>query len=187
MCKDQPEIFFFRKAILAMLPRQSFIKPLLGLTTTTIACLVAAAPSLSATLFFTTQRTAINSDDQLNWASLGPVTPPQPFKVLPFAFTATSEDGLPINVTVPPSGNPRITPPLLFQTTATGIPTNFAANDFVLFTGLFPGVFPSPGNPGPLTLHFANPVGGAGAQIAVDDTFQFTAFISAFDPAGNLL
>lgn len=167
--------------------RKSPIRLLDGLTGAILTTLVVAAPSLSATLSFTTNRTDILSDDQLDWASLGPIVPPQPFKLLPFEFAATSEGGLPVNVTIPPTGNPAITPPLLFQTTATGIETNFAPGDFILFTGLLPTQFPAPGNPGPLSLSFATPVGGAGAQIAVDDTFQFTAFISAFDRDNNLL
>ncbi|MBV8884714.1 MAG: hypothetical protein JO235_12070, partial [Chroococcidiopsidaceae cyanobacterium CP_BM_RX_35] len=113
--------------------------------------------------------------------------PPQPFKVLPFSFTATSSGGLRVNVNVPPTSNPAITPPLLFQTTANSIPTNFAAGDFVLFTGLLAHQFPAPGNPGPLTLSFETPVRGAGTQIAVDDTLNFIASISAFDNNNNLL
>jgi hypothetical protein len=75
---------------------------------------------------------------------------------------------------------------LIFQTSPI-IPSNFANGDFILFTGFAPGLFPSPGNPSPLTITFDTPVSAAGAQIAVDDTFQFTAFISAFDRANNLL
>lgn len=163
------------------------LKPLLGLTGTILTTLIVAAPAFSATLSFTTSRADINGNDELNWASLGPVVPPQPFKVLPPGFTAVSTGGLSVNVNVPPASNPGITPPLLFQTTATGIPTNFAAGDFVLFTGLLPGQFPAPGNPGPLTLTFDTPVAGVGTQIAVDDTLQFTALISAFDRRNTLL
>ncbi len=68
-----------------------------------------------------------------------------------------------------------------------GIPTNFASGDFVLFTGLLPGQFPAPGNPGPLPLTFATPVAGAGTQIAVDDTLQFIASVMAFDSSNQLL
>lgn len=166
---------------------KSSIKPLFGLTGAILTTLVVATPSFSATLSFTTTRADISGNDQLDWASLGPVVPPQPFKVLPFSFTATSAGGLQVNVNVPPVVNPAITPPLLFQTTATGIPTNFAAGDFILFTGLLPNQFPAPGNPGPLTLSFETPVRGAGAQIAVDDTLIFSAFIAAFDRDNNLL
>ncbi|EDX78346.1 PEP-CTERM putative exosortase interaction domain protein [Coleofasciculus chthonoplastes PCC 7420] len=56
-----------------------------------------------------------------------------------------------------------------------------------MFTGLNPAIFPSPGNPGSLTITFDTPVKGAGTQIAVDDTFSFTAFVTAFDANDTLL
>ncbi|WP_051041467.1 PEP-CTERM sorting domain-containing protein [Oscillatoria nigro-viridis] len=46
---------------------------------------------------------------------------------------------------------------------------------------------PAAGNPGPLTITFDRPVAAAGTQIAVDDTFLFTASIWAFDSNNNLL
>jgi hypothetical protein len=84
---------------------------------------------------------------------------------------------------------PGITPAFVFQTgfPPGGIPTNYASGDFVLFTGLQFGQFPSPGNPGPITITFDEPVSGAGSQLTVDDTFEFTAFISALDVNNNLL
>jgi hypothetical protein len=80
-------------------------------------------------------------------------------------------------------------PAFVFQTgfPPGGIPTNYASGDFVLFTGLQFGQFPSPGNPGPITITFDEPVSGAGSQLTVDDTFEFTAFISALDVNNNLL
>lgn len=38
-----------------------------------------------------------------------------------------------------------------------------------------------------MSINFDKPVKGAGSQIAVDDTFNFTAFVSAFDEENNLL
>ncbi len=162
-------------------------KTLVGLTGAVLTSLVMATPAFSFTLSFTNTRSDINANDELNWASLGPIVPPLPFKILPPTFTTTSAGGLSIGVIVPPASTPGITPPLLFQTAAAGIPTNFAAGDYVLFTGLLPGQFPAPGNPGPLALTFATPIAGVGTQIAVDDTLQFTAQISAFDSNNNLL
>ncbi|PZD75244.1 hypothetical protein C1752_00233 [Acaryochloris thomasi RCC1774] len=162
-------------------------RPLLGLAGTVLVTSVMALPSLGASLSFTTSRADLRSNDRLDWASLGPIDPPQPFRVLPFASTATSDNGLQVNIDIPPTGDPTITPPLLFQTTAAGIATNFAPDDFVLFTGLDPTQFPAPGNPGPLSLSFETPVRAVGAQIAVDDTPMFDAFISAFDRDNNLL
>lgn len=132
-----------------------------------------------------TDRADLGANDQIDWSSLG-FTPP--LKVLPYSFSAASAAGLGLQVQIPPTAPP-ITPPLAFPTAPPplGIPTNFASGDFLLFTGLTPGVFPSPGNPGPLTILFNQPVAGAGAQIAVDDTTLFTAFISAYDSANTLL
>ncbi|MBD2777830.1 hypothetical protein [Iningainema tapete] len=141
---------------------------------------------------FVTDRTALSSNDQVDWSSLGKVF--NPFSpnlaaFLPNSFSAQSSLGLSVNVNIPQIQSPEITPPFVFQTSfpPNGIPTNFSNNDFLLFTGFAPGPDPAIGNPGPITITFAQPVLGAGTQIAVDDTPQFTAFISAFDNANNLL
>jgi hypothetical protein len=130
-------------------------------------------------------RAAIGETDRVDWSSLGPVTPP--FKVLSNNFSATSQGGLGVNVGIPAATTPGVTPPLVFQTSNRGIPTNFASGDFVLLTGLKPGPPPAIGNPGPLTINFDRPVAAAGAQIAVDDVSTFNAFLSAFDRNNNLL
>jgi hypothetical protein len=145
-----------------------------------------APPVGAANLTFVSDRAALGATDRLDWSVLGPVQPP--FKVLPNSISVTSEQGLGINVNIPQAATPGVTPPLLFQTLPSpGIPTNFASGDFILFAGLQPGPPPSVGNPGPLTITFDRPVAAAGTQIAVDDTFFFTAFISAFDSNNNLL
>lgn len=154
-------------------------------TGVTVAALLVISPSAVQAFSLVTDRTALGANDQVNWSRLG-FTPP--LTVLPNTFSTTSEAGLGLQVEIPPA-TPGITPPLLFLTAPppAGIPTNFASGDFILFTGLAPGVFPSPGNPGPLTILFDQPVYAAGAQIAVDDTPLFTAFISAFDTTNTLL
>jgi hypothetical protein len=145
-----------------------------------------APPVEAANLTFVSDRAALGGSDRVDWSILGPVQPP--FKVLPNSFSVTSEQGIGINVNIPPATTPGVTPPLLFQTLPSpGIPTNFASGDFILFTGLRPGPPPALGNPGPLTITFDRPVAAAGTQIAVDDTFLFTALISAFDSNNNLL
>jgi len=145
-----------------------------------------APPVQAANLTFVSDRATLGATDRLDWSVLGPVQPP--FKVLPNSLSATSEQGLGINVNIPQAATPGVTPPLLFQTLPSpGIPTNFASGDFVLLTGLRPGPPPAVGNPGPLTISFDRPVAAAGTQIAVDDVLLFTAFISAFDSANNLL
>jgi hypothetical protein len=161
----------------------------LGLSIGTIAILLVPVPVFGITLV--TNRAAIGETDRLDWSSLGAISPPAPTKTLPFNFSTTSQGGLGINVSIPAPAftppPPPITPPLLFQTTATGIPTNFASGDFILLTGLKPGTLPAVGNPGPLSITFDRPVSAVGTQIAVDDESTFTAFISAYDRSNNLL
>jgi hypothetical protein len=147
--------------------------------------LVAVFPLPVKAITFVTDRTALRGNDQVDWSSLGAANP---FNVLPNSFSATSERGLGLSVDIPKLNFPGLTPPLVFQTLPSpGISTNFAKGDFLLFTGFIPGSFPAPGNPGPITITFDKPVKAAGTQIAVDDTPEFTAFISAFDNANNLL
>ena len=149
--------------------------------------LILLAPPVEAVnLTLVSDRAALGGTDRVDWSILGPVPPP--FQVLPNFFSVTSEQGLGISVNIPSAATPGVTPPLLFQTLpAPGIATNFASGDFILFTGLIPGPPPAVGNPGPLTITFDRPVAAAGTQIAVDDTFLFTALISAFDSNNNLL
>ncbi|MBW4600528.1 MAG: hypothetical protein KME29_13260 [Calothrix sp. FI2-JRJ7] len=151
---------------------------------TTIA--VTSQVTASYGITFVTQSSALGDNDQLDWSNLGV---PSPFNFLPNSFGATSSNGLKLNVDIATSNVPGVTSPLVFQTLPPpgGIPTNFAAGDFLLFTGFNPRTFPAVGNPGPLSITFEKPVQAVGTQIAVDDTTTFTAFISAFDNDSNLL
>ena len=148
-------------------------------------------PNQAVTLV--TQRTALGSNELLDWSSLGQVFDPfapEPSAFLPNSFSTTTSGGLELNVEIPtPSSGSEITPPFVFQTgpLPNAIPTNFADGDFILFTGFTPMEFPSVGNPGPLTITFETPVLGAGTQLTVDDTPSFVASISAFDDAGREL
>ena len=147
-------------------------------------------PSKVQAVTFISQRDALNSNDQIDWLSLGKVfnsRSPNPAEFLPNSFSATSERNLGLNVEIPEIDG--FTPPFVFQTLPApgGIPTNFASGDYLLFTGFLPGTFPAPGNSGPLSITFDQPVKAAGSQIAVDDTPNFTAFVSAFDKENNLL
>ncbi|WP_293149468.1 MULTISPECIES: hypothetical protein [unclassified Microcoleus] len=156
-----------------------------GIAIATLLILL-APPVQAANLTFVSDRATLGATDRLDWSVLGPVQPP--FRVLPNSFSVTSEQGLGINVSIPRAATGGVTPPLLFQTLPSpGIATNFASGDFILLTGLKPGPPPAVGNPGPLTITFDRPVAAAGTQIAVDDVFLFTASISAFDSANNLL
>lgn len=162
------------------------------LTSTTIAVSLSLAlisPSFAVSLV--TNRADLNANDSIDWSSLGQVL--NPFNpnfadFLGFSFSGTSAGGLGLDVDINPI-NPPITPPFVFKTAPIpqGIPTNFANGDFLLFTGLQFGLFPAPGNPGPISISFAQPVRAAGAQIAVDDEPNFVGTIKAFDINDNLL
>jgi hypothetical protein len=162
------------------------------LTSTTIAVSLSLAlisPSFAVSLV--TNRADLNANDSIDWSSLGKVL--NPFNpnfadFLGFSFSGTSAGGLGLDVDINPI-NPPITPPFVFKTAPIpqGIPTNFANGDFLLFTGLQFGLFPAPGNPGPISISFAQPVRAAGAQIAVDDEPNFVGTIKAFDINDNLL
>jgi hypothetical protein len=172
--------------------RQNFFQKASILAVTAIAPLLATLPLpvQALTLNLVTNRADLGSNDQVDWATLA--SPIPPFTVLPPAFSATSQAGLGITGFVPPpSVGSGITPPLVFQTSATTIPTNFAEGDYLLFTGFVP---PSPttpppaiGNPGPLTLDFSTPIFGAGTQIAADDILNYQVSIFAFDATNSLL
>ncbi|MGB3296552.1 MAG: hypothetical protein WBB01_26500 [Phormidesmis sp.] len=141
---------------------------------------------------FVTDRDGLNATDQVDWSTLGPIFspfgPPDPAVFLPDSFTATSQAGRSVQVDIPKAVTPGVLPPFVFQTTPEpGIATNFGSGDFILFTGLIPGPPPAIGNPGPITLSFADPVFGAGTQLAVDDILSFTGTISAFDTDDQLL
>jgi hypothetical protein len=159
---------------------------------TAIAVLALCFPTQALGITLVTDRAALGENDRLDWSILGPIVPPPPTKTLPYNFDTTSMKGLGVNVNVPVpafTSPPPITPPLLFQTSATGIATNFAAGDFILFTGLKPGSgIPAIGNPGPLTITFNTPVSAVGTQIAADDaTTAYTVNILAYDASNSLL
>ncbi len=159
----------------------------------TSSCLIFSSSTLPVTaITFVTERAALQENDQLEWSSLGQVFnpfAPDPSAFLLNTFSTKSTGNIGINVEIPLPSSPEITPPFVFQTSSPpfGIPTNFSDGDFILFTGFQPTTFPTVGNEGPITINFDTPVKGAGTQIAVDDTFQFEAFISAFDNENNLL
>ncbi len=160
----------------------------IGLNSAIITTLLTQS-SLSYGLTFIDERSELGANDQLDWSSLPfppfvppsgpPVTPPS---FLPSSFSINSDRGLGVTFSFP---NPElgISQPLYFQTRSDNIPTNYAPNDFILFSGLMfpPMTPPTPGNPGPLTLTFDTPILGVGSQLTVDDIFSFEGTIEAFD------
>ncbi|MDY6805902.1 MAG: hypothetical protein SXA11_19145 [Cyanobacteriota bacterium] len=139
-----------------------------------------------------TQRANLGANDLVNWSSAGllddPLNATTSVNILPNNFSAVSAGGLGLKIDIPPPSTPGVTPPFVFQTLPVpSIPTNFASGDFILFTGLQPTITPPVGNPGPLAITFDRPIFGAGAQIAVTQTPQYGAFVSAFDNNNNLI
>lgn len=171
--------------------RQWASKKLSFIALTTVFVVI---PTSSQAASLIGDRTDLQANDQVDWSSVGVTST---FKVLPNNFSVTSEQGLKLNVQIPPALGSQITPPVVFQTLpaspgilgsfATGVPTNFAKGDFILFTGNEPGTFPPNGNSGPLTIAFEQPVLSAGAQIAVNGTPNFVGSIAAFDNNDTLL
>ena len=148
-----------------------------------LATLLAAQATAVYGQSFISQRDRLPANDKVVWSRLDSIFP---LDVLPSDFSVISELGINASVSFP-TPLPGITPPFVFITSAGGIETNFADGDAILFSGLMPGVFPSPGNPGPLTITFDEPVFAAGAQLAVDDTFTFEGTIEARDVNDDLL
>ncbi|OKH55205.1 hypothetical protein NIES2101_04365 [Calothrix sp. HK-06] len=134
-------------------------------------------------------RNSLQSNDQIEWSSLGKILnpfAPNPSAFLPYSFSARSSNGLGVNVNIPSAGG-NITPPFIFQNNPP-VQTNFAPGDFLLFTGFSPTIIPT-GNPNPLTIIFDKNVKAAGTQIAASgsENINYEVFVSAFDDANNLL
>ncbi|NEP87575.1 MAG: hypothetical protein F6K18_12530 [Okeania sp. SIO2C2] len=138
---------------------------------------------------FVQDRNSLQSNDEIEWSSLGKVLnpfAPNPSDFLSNSFSAKSSNGLGINVEIPSAGED-ITPPFIFQNNP-GVQTNFAPGDFILFTGFSPTIIPT-GNPNPLTIVFDKNVKAAGTQIAASGSanIDYEVFISAFDDQNSLL
>jgi hypothetical protein len=150
--------------------------------TTTVLLATVQLPVRAIT--FINQRASLGSNDRIDWSSLGAVNP---FHRLPNSFSGKSAAGRQFSVTVPSFfGNPQ---PLIFQTSpAPGIESNFANNDYILFTGFTNGEFPGATNTSLLTINFDKPVQAAGTQLALAyNSEPYQALISAFDSDDNLL
>ncbi len=134
-------------------------------------------------------RCDLEINDWVDWSGLSQgKNPKQPFSLLSHSFSAKSELGLKLTIEIPYYLRPSVTPPFIFETQPRpGIPTNFASGDHVLFTGFVPGPPPTIGNPGPLRIKFAQPVMALGTQVGADDTYDFLAFLWAYDELGQLL
>jgi hypothetical protein len=156
-----------------------------------------ATPSASAAELVSS-RAGLGANELLDWGVLfnPPPPPAPPFSFLTNNFSAPPlASGLVVGGSIVPEPFPT-SPPFIFQTTAQGIPTNFAPNDYVLFTGINTQNFIG-GNDSPITLTFSTPVFGAGAQFLPDvrpdqvvvpgEPVPFTGTIAAFDVGNNLI
>ncbi len=111
----------------------------------------------------------LNGNDFYDWtANYGPS-----FSPIPNNSIATSNGGLQATVNFAGGGDGQR------RDEGNGWGGNFTPGDELLWTN-------SPGQ-GPLTLTFATPISGAGANIQADFFGGFTALIQAFDANGNLI
>jgi hypothetical protein len=111
---------------------------------------------------FITSRKALGADDTVDWSLLG-----APFTALPPKVSATSPKGFGLTIDIAAI---TATPPIVLPTgPEPSIATAFARGDFILFTGGENPQFPGLENPSPITITFAKPVFGAGANLQPDD------------------
>ena len=126
-----------------------------------------------------TNRTLFNGNDFVDWGVLGPEN-----TILANPFAVNSNGGLGLDVSEP-SGNAR----RVDQSPEGGSGTwngDFAPGAKLIWTENVPGG----GGSGPITIDFASPIFGGGAQIQINQHFgqvlNFTATIDAYD-GGTLL
>lgn len=154
---------------------------------TTLTTLLFSSPANAIT--FVKERNLLPSNDQIEWSSLGKILnpfAPNPNDFLSNSFSGKSSNGLKFSVNIPPTEGD-ITRPFIFQNNPPA-QTNFAPDEYLLFTGFSPTVIPT-GNSNPLTIVFDRNVKAAGAQIAASgsENINYEVSISAFDDRNNLL
>lgn len=133
---------------------------------------------------FVTSRNALGGDDTVDWSLLG-----GPLTSLPLSVSVNSPKGFGLTIDI---NAVTATPPTVLQTGPEPLPaTAFANGDFLLFTGGENPQFPGLENPSPITITFAKPVFGAGANLQPDDectsTCPYTGIIQAFDKNNRLV
>lgn len=145
---------------------------------------VSAAAPAGASIGFINGRSALGANDSVDWSIVGP-----PFTAVPYDFSVVSPGGTALSVSIFKVSD---TPPYVFQTGPEPLPaTAFADGDFILFTGGENPAFPGLENPSPITITFAQPVYGVGAQLQPDDecpsTCPYTGTFQVFDKRNRLL
>jgi hypothetical protein len=141
-----------------------------GFRTLLVVTVALALVSGAHALTFVTSRPALGGNDYVDWGVLGPA-----YTVVSNPFTVTSNGGLSMSVSKP--GGPferRDQWPYWLS----GWWGNFAPGDHLIWTR---------DEIGAMTIEFAVPVLGAGAQIQRDAYGTFTGTIQAYDSLNNLL
>jgi hypothetical protein len=154
---------------LRLTPPNVLFKTYLGVATVTATTLVSLGvllPSSAQAISFVTSRNALGANDYYDWGTLG-----SSFTTVNNPSTVTSNLGN--NATISQAGGSFLI--LQEGNSASG---NFAPGDNLLW---------SQGANGPITIAFANPVFGAGAQIQANSYGSFTANLTAYDVSNNSL
>ena len=125
----------------------------------TVAAAFATSAAWAGNLQLVTNRANLNPTDSVEWGQLG-----ASYTSIPSTFSATSGNGMAITGTLAGGSGER-------RDEANGWAGNFTHGDHLLWTNAN----------GPLTLSFANPVAGAGANVQSDYYGPFTLELSAYD------
>ncbi|MEG4515177.1 MULTISPECIES: hypothetical protein [unclassified Microcoleus] len=88
----------------AVAPKTRSLKISAAATAIGTLLILLAPPVEAANLTFVSDRAALGGTDRVDWSIVGLVQPP--FKVWPNSFSVTSEQGLGINVSIPPAAAP---------------------------------------------------------------------------------
>jgi len=126
-------------------------------------------PASADVLMGQVDRGLFNGNDFVDWGSLGPA-----ITLVTNPVTTTSNGGLSLNVSEPVGTD------FTRVDQGNGWDGNFAPGDSLLWTS-----FGDPG-PGPITIDFASPISGAGAQIQDNRHSTFLATIDVYN-GGTLL
>ncbi len=129
---------------------------------TAFVALGSLLPNQANALTLVTNRPDLGANDSVDWGTLG-----TPFTTVSNPFSITSTGGLNLTVDMPSGSFQRLDQ-------NNGWAGNFAPGDHLLWTQ---------GNSGPVTINFATPVKGAGAQIQANFFGSFNAIL-AFDSNG---
>jgi len=137
-----------------------------GFRTLLVVTVALALVSGAHALTFVTSRPALGGNDYVDWGVLGSA-----YTVVSNPFTVTSNGGLSMSVSKPGG-------PFERRDQGNGWSGNFAPGDHLIWTR---------DEIGAMTIEFAVPVLGAGAQIQRDAFGSFTGTIQAYDSLNNLL